>query len=53
MNKSDVLVAVIMGSKSDWLTMKKAVDMLKKLKISHETKIVSAHRTPDLLHEFA
>ena len=53
MNKSDVLVAVIMGSKSDWLTMKKAVDMLKKMKISYETKIVSAHRTPDLLHEFA
>ena len=53
MNKPDILVAVIMGSKSDWPTMKNAADMLKKLKIKHETKIVSAHRTPDLLYKYA
>ena len=53
MNKSDKLVAVIMGSKSDWPTMKNAVATLKKLKITHETKIVSAHRTPDLLYKYA
>ena len=53
MNKPDILVAVIMGSKSDWPTMKNAADMLKKLKIEHETRIVSAHRTPDLLYKYA
>lgn len=53
MNKSDKLVAVIMGSKSDWPTMKSAVATLKKLKITNETKIVSAHRTPDLLYKYA
>ena len=53
MNKSDTLVAVIMGSKSDWPTMKNAVDTLKKLKVKCETKVVSAHRTPDLLYKFA
>ena len=53
MNKSNILVAVIMGSKSDWPTMKNTVALLKKLKITHETKIVSAHRTPDLLYSYA
>ena len=53
MNKSNILVAVIMGSKSDWPTMKNAVAILKKLNITHETKIVSAHRTPDLLYSYA
>jgi len=47
------LVAVIMGSKSDWETMKNAVDVLEEFGVPHETKIVSAHRTPDLLFEFA
>ena len=47
------LVAVIMGSKSDWETMKHAADMLSEFSVPHETKIVSAHRTPDLLFEFA
>ena len=42
-----------MGSKSDWQTMKFAVDELKKFSVSYETQIVSAHRTPDLLFEFA
>jgi 5-(carboxyamino)imidazole ribonucleotide mutase len=47
------LVAVIMGSKSDWETMKNAVDVLEEFGVPNETKIVSAHRTPDLLFEFA
>ena len=47
------LVAIIMGSKSDWGTMKAAADILDEFGVPHETKIVSAHRTPDLLFEFA
>ena len=47
------LVAVIMGSKSDWETMKHAVDILERFGIPHEAKVVSAHRTPDLMAEFA
>ena len=46
-------ISIIMGSKSDWPTMKHSSDMLKKLNIEHEVKIVSAHRTPDLLFSFA
>ena len=42
-----------MGSKSDWPTMKNAADTLDKLKIKHESKIISAHRTPDLLFNYA
>jgi 5-(carboxyamino)imidazole ribonucleotide mutase len=42
-------VGIIMGSQSDWETMQYAVEMLEKLKISYEVKVVSAHRTPDLL----
>lgn len=42
-----------MGSKSDWATMKAAADVLTDFGVPHETKIVSAHRTPDLLFEFA
>ena len=49
----DPLVAIIMGSKSDWATMKAAADVLTEFGVPHETKIVSAHRTPDLLFEFA
>ena len=45
-------VAVIMGSASDWETMKHAVDMLRKFGVACEHRIVSAHRTPDLLREF-
>lgn len=45
-------VAVIMGSKSDWATMKCAVDVLEELGVSTEKRIVSAHRTPDLLFEY-
>src|SRR5690242_8037500 len=47
------LVAIIMGSKSDWATMKAAADVLTEFGVPHETRIVSAHRTPDLLFEFA
>ena len=47
------LVAVVMGSKSDWETMRFAVEMLEKFHIPHEARIVSAHRTPALLTEFA
>lgn len=45
-------VAVIMGSKSDWPTMKHAAAVLEQLKIPHESKVVSAHRTPDFLFGF-
>ena len=47
------LVAVIMGSQSDWETMEYATKILDELKIPYEVKIVSAHRTPDLLFQFA
>jgi 5-(carboxyamino)imidazole ribonucleotide mutase len=47
------LVAVVMGSKSDWSTMHHASDLLREFGIESESKIVSAHRTPDLLVEFA
>jgi 5-(carboxyamino)imidazole ribonucleotide mutase len=47
------LVGVIMGSSSDWETMEHAVKTLKSLGVAHETRIVSAHRTPDLLFEYA
>lgn len=47
------LVALIMGSKSDWETMQHAAEILTALGVPHETRVVSAHRTPDLLFEFA
>ena len=50
---SHPLVAVIMGSKSDWETMEHATKTLDQLKIPYEVKIVSAHRTPDLVFQFA
>jgi 5-(carboxyamino)imidazole ribonucleotide mutase len=46
-------VAVVMGSQSDWATMKHAADTLDALGIAYETRIVSAHRTPDRLYAFA
>jgi 5-(carboxyamino)imidazole ribonucleotide mutase len=46
-------VGIIMGSKSDWPTMKNAADMLDKFGIAYETTVVSAHRTPHLLAEYA
>jgi 5-(carboxyamino)imidazole ribonucleotide mutase len=51
--KTSPVVSIIMGSKSDWPTMKAASDALDQLGIPHEKKVVSAHRTPDLLFEFA
>jgi 5-(carboxyamino)imidazole ribonucleotide mutase len=50
---SSPLVGVIMGSRSDWETMVHAVDTLEELGIPHEVRVVSAHRTPDLLHSWA
>ena len=47
------LVGIIMGSQSDWETMQHAADLLQQLGIPHETKVVSAHRTPDLLFDYA
>ncbi|MFP8968378.1 5-(carboxyamino)imidazole ribonucleotide mutase [Pokkaliibacter sp. CJK22405] len=47
------LVGIIMGSKSDWETMSNAADMLEKLGVPFEVKVVSAHRTPDLLFSYA
>jgi len=47
------LVGVIMGSKSDWETMQRTSEMLQKLAIPHECRIVSAHRTPDWMAEYA
>jgi 5-(carboxyamino)imidazole ribonucleotide mutase len=49
----EALVGLIMGSKSDWDTMQHAAQILDALGVAHETKIVSAHRTPDLLFEYA
>ena len=47
------LVGVIMGSKSDWPTMKSATEMLEVFGVPYEVKVVSAHRTPDLMFEYA
>jgi len=48
-----VKVGVVMGSSSDWEVMQHACEMLKKLGVPHEAKVVSAHRTPDLLFQYA
>jgi 5-(carboxyamino)imidazole ribonucleotide mutase len=47
------LVGIIMGSRSDWETMRHAAETLEKLAVPHEVRVVSAHRTPDLLFEYA
>lgn len=49
----NVLVGIIMGSQSDWDTMKNAAEMLDALGIAYETRVVSAHRTPDRMFEYA
>jgi 5-(carboxyamino)imidazole ribonucleotide mutase len=49
----NALVGVIMGSSSDWETMQPAADMLSALGIAHEVRVISAHRTPDLLFDYA
>ena len=51
--KNQPLVSVIMGSQSDWQTMKYASKILKTFKVAHEIKIISAHRTPKRMFEFA
>ena len=53
MSKAKPLVGIIMGSQSDWPTMKHAADVLTELGVAFETKIVSAHRTPERLYSFA
>ena len=53
MKRSQILVGIIMGSQSDWPIMKHASDTLTNLAIKHEKRVVSAHRTPDLLFEYA
>jgi len=52
-NSSQPLVGVIMGSSSDWETMEHVAKTLAELGVPHETRVVSAHRTPDLLFEYA
>jgi 5-(carboxyamino)imidazole ribonucleotide mutase len=47
------LVGIIMGSSSDWETLRSAAETLEKLRVPHEVRVVSAHRTPDLLFEYA
>jgi len=50
---SSPLVGIIMGSRSDWETMRHAAELLTELGVSHEVRVVSAHRTPDLLFRYA
>lgn len=47
------LVSIIMGSQSDWPTMQRATELLQELDIHHETQVVSAHRTPQRLYDYA
>ena len=53
MADKEPLVGIIMGSQSDWPTMKNAADTLDKLEITHEMRVISAHRTPHRLTEYA
>ena len=53
MGAGKIAVGIIMGSRSDWATMRKASEMLEKLGVAHETRVVSAHRTPDRLWDYA
>lgn len=53
MTSTKPLIAIVMGSKSDWDTMRHAVDILEQLAIPFDVKVVSAHRTPDLLFDYA
>lgn len=50
---SQAKIGIIMGSLSDWPTMKRAADVLDELKVAYEAKVVSAHRTPDRLYDYA
>jgi len=53
MSETTAPVAIIMGSRSDWPTMRGAADMLDALGVAYEAKVVSAHRTPDRMYNFA
>jgi 5-(carboxyamino)imidazole ribonucleotide mutase len=53
MSAEQAPVAIIMGSRSDWPTMKKAADVLDELGVAYEAKVVSAHRTPERMYDFA
>jgi 5-(carboxyamino)imidazole ribonucleotide mutase len=53
MVETAVSVSIVMGSRSDWPTMRRAAELLDTLGIAHETRIVSAHRTPDRMADFA
>ena len=53
MSAATPLVGIVMGSQSDWETMKHAAETLTELGVPHEVRVVSAHRTPDLLFEYA
>ena len=50
---AEAIVGIIMGSTSDWETMRHAADRLEQLGVAHETKVVSAHRTPQRLYDYA
>ena len=52
-NTDTPLVGIVMGSQSDWPTMQAAADLLNELGVAHEAKIVSAHRTPDRMFDYA
>ncbi len=53
MNTAAPRVGIVMGSRSDWDTLEKAAHLLEELSIPYETRVVSAHRTPDLMFEYA
>lgn len=53
MDKKKPLVAIIMGSNSDWPTMKNTADVLAEFGVAYEAEVISAHRTPDMMMEFA
>ena len=53
MSDGDIQVGIVMGSASDWPTMEHAADVLAALEVPYENRVVSAHRTPDLLFEYA
>lgn len=52
-SREDAIVGVIMGSASDWETMRHAVEMLERFEVAYERRVVSAHRTPDLMASYA
>ena len=53
MSSSKFLVGIVMGSRSDWPTMQHATRVLDELDVAYESRIISAHRTPDRLYDYA